>query len=72
MISEAKKEFSNPEIVEFECEGYPVKIEVNSRADKVFYGGNSLGLLERRNGWLINEGIVYYNKSKKFFTVKMC
>jgi len=64
MIFDAKQEFSRTDVMEFECEGYPVKIEVSENLDKIFYAGDGLGLIERRQGWLINEGIVHYNRSK--------
>lgn len=64
MIQDAKREFADPEITQFQCEGYPVKVEADRNGERIYYGGESLGLLERREGWLINEGVVHYDRSK--------
>lgn len=50
--------------MQFECEGYPVKIEVSPDQDKLLYAGDGLGIVEKKLGWLVNEGIVHYNRSK--------
>lgn len=37
----------------------PVKVEASKDGQFVFYGGSSFGTLERRGGWLINEGVIH-------------
>lgn len=63
MIRDAKDEFYDPEVEYFDTDGYPVKIEASKDGRFVFYGGEHFGTLERRSGWLTNEGIVHYDRS---------
>ena len=63
MIHDAKDEFGRPEVEGFDCDGYPVKVEASKDGQFVFYGGESFGTLERRGGWLTDEGIVHYDRN---------
>jgi hypothetical protein len=36
----------------------PIKIECSDDASVILYGGDSLGLVRRKNQWLVNEGIL--------------
>lgn len=46
----------------------PVKIECTQDSQTLFYGGEQLGLITRKNKWLINEGIAKtQSKINNFF-----
>ena len=42
----------------------PSKVEAAHDGQFVYYGGDSFGTLERRGGWLVNEGVVHNDRSK--------
>lgn len=67
MIRDAKDEFMDPRVEDFDVDGYPVKVEASKDGRFVFYGAEDFGTLERRGGWLTNEGIVHYDRSKDIF-----
>lgn len=64
MVRDAKEEFMDPKVEDFDVDGYPVKVEASKDGRFVFYGAEDFGTLERRGGWLTNEGIVHYDRSK--------
>ena len=62
MLDDAKRDYGNPVIELFQADDFPSKVEVSKDGKRVYYGGDSFGTLEQKNGWLLNEGIVYDNK----------
>ena len=58
MISDAKNDFRDPLVEDFDVDGYPTKIECSPNGNKVYYGGDGLGELVRGNDkWLYNKGL---------------
>ena len=45
-----------------------MKIEADPTGRFVFYGGDSFGTLEKRRGWLTNEGVIHFNRRKRIFS----
>jgi hypothetical protein len=45
----------------------PVKIECTQDGQTLFYGGEQLGLITRKNKWLINEGIAKIQSKHPFY-----
>lgn len=59
MINDAKNDFRDPVVEDFEVDGYPTKVECAPNGNKVYYAGDGLGELVRGNDkWLYNKGRV--------------
>jgi hypothetical protein len=46
----------------------PVKIECTEDGQNLYYGGEQLGVVSRKNKWLINEGIAKQQSKNPIFT----
>ena len=66
MINDAKIDFGNVALEIFRCEDGPTKIEVSPDGQRIYYGGNSLGMLERSRGQLVDTGLIF--KGRMFGT----
>lgn len=69
MINDAKNDFRDPIIEDFEVDGYPTKVECTQNGNKVYYAGDGLGELVRGNDkWLYNKGRVNQMRKNSFNT----
>lgn len=62
MIEEAKKDFGRPYVEVFPVDDNPSKVEVSKDGKRLIYGGDSIGLADVRNNWIVNDGIIFDNK----------
>lgn len=62
MLTEAKRDYGTPQCEFFDVSDSPTKVECSKDGQSILYGGESFGLCSVRNGWVINEGVLYENK----------
>lgn len=63
MIAEARRDFGNPTMEVIQVASQPSKVEIAKNASQVIYGTDNIGVLQKREGWLIDDGIVFDNKT---------
>lgn len=63
MINEAKRDFGNPTLEIIPVQAQPTKIDVAKDGREAIYGGDSIGMIQKRDGWIIDEGILFDNKT---------
>lgn len=63
MINEAKRDFGNPAVEIIQVQGQPTKVEVSPNASQALYGSDFIGVIQKREGWLLDEGIVFDNRT---------
>lgn len=57
ILNESQR-FNNPLVERVDFSGKPSKVEVDRKAQGVWYGGNGLGVLQNQDSWFVDEGIV--------------
>lgn len=63
MVADAKKDFGNPTAEFIPVSGFPTKIDVARNGQHAIYGGDSIGLIRKQDGWVMDEGILFENKT---------
>lgn len=63
IIMDAQKDFNEAavEVIELSCPASKTECDLNCQT--ILYGGDSIGLLSKRQGWLIDDGLLFDNKT---------
>jgi hypothetical protein len=61
MINEARRDFGNPTVEFIQVQGHPTKVDLSKDATQAIYGADTIGVIDKTDGWIVDEGIVYDN-----------
>lgn len=63
MVSDAKKDFGTPTVEIVQVSGNPTKIDVAKDGLHAIYGAENISLLRKRDGWVVDDGVLFDNKT---------
>ena len=63
MISDAREDFSTPLLEIVPVSGNPTKVDVAKNGQQAIYGGDNIGIMRKQDGWVVDDGIVFDNKT---------